>query len=98
MVTSHCRDCRREAYYQTRYPKTICAQCRKHRKLNKNKVCVACNEESALRQCRGPCRALLPLYLNFYGTRKVCRDCSKAARDAAEAKRSEAAEAKKNAT
>lgn len=74
-VTSQCRECRSEAWHERRYPDTICAQCLKHRALDKNRICGVCNEESALRQCRGPCREILPLYLKFEEKRLVCRDC-----------------------
>jgi hypothetical protein len=75
-VTSRCRLCRSDDYFASRY-KTICAQCRKPRPLNQNRVCKRCNEDSALRECRGPCGALLPALISFDGKRTTCKSCRK---------------------
>lgn len=74
-VTSQCRSCRSESYFAHRYPDQICAQCQRHRALDKNKVCPECNDEGGLRQCR-VCTELLPLFLKFYSGRKTCKDCA----------------------
>lgn len=73
-VTSRCRECRSEDYFTKRY-KTVCAQCMRHRPLDKNEVCARCNAESGLKQCHGPCGALLSLYLGFDANRKTCKHC-----------------------
>jgi len=78
-VTSQCRECRSEVYFEKRYPDSVCAQCLKHRPLDRNKICASCNEEAALRQCR-QCTELLPVLLEFYGSRKTCKRCSKSLR------------------
>jgi hypothetical protein len=75
-VTSRCRECRSEDYFKSRY-KTVCAQCRRHRPLDQNRVCKKCNEESALRECRGPCGSLLPALISFDGKRTTCKSCRK---------------------
>lgn len=75
-VSSRCARCRSEDYYTKRY-KTVCAQCLRHRPLDKNQVCAKCNAESGLRQCHGPCNALLPLYMEFDKNRKTCKKCRK---------------------
>lgn len=75
-VTSRCRSCRSEDYFTNRY-KTVCAQCGKHRPLNQNHVCKRCNEDSGLRECGGPCGALLPALLSFDGKRTTCKSCRK---------------------
>lgn len=74
-VTSRCKTCRSEARYEILYPDTICMQCERHRPLDRNRICQPCNEESGLRQCRGPCGEVLPMYLKFYGHRQICKDC-----------------------
>lgn len=74
-VYSRCKECRRERYFSKRYA-TVCIQCLKHRPLNKNSICPDCNDESGLRECRGPCGLLLPLFLEFYGSRRTCKKCS----------------------
>jgi hypothetical protein len=75
LVTSRCRECRSESRYERLYPDTVCQQCLKHRALDKNRICAPCNEESGLRQCRGECQEVLPLYLKFEIKRLSCRDC-----------------------
>ncbi len=76
-VTSRCQTCRSEDYFTKRY-KTVCVQCTRHRPLDDNRVCKKCNEESALRQCRGPCNQILPSFLSFDGKRTTCKTCRKA--------------------
>lgn len=73
-VTSRCKECRREARYERLF-ETVCAQCLRHRALDKNKVCKKCNADSGLRQCRGPCVELLALYMEFDGRRTTCKTC-----------------------
>jgi hypothetical protein len=75
-VTSQCRECRSQTYFDRRYPKTICAQCLRHRPLDENRICRSCNEETGLRQCTA-CGHLLALYLEYYSGRRICRTCSK---------------------
>ncbi len=79
-VTSQCRDCRSEKYFERRYPDTVCGQCLKHRPLDKNKICSQCNEDTGLRECKGECGELLSVFLAFYDKRKVCNSCAKAAK------------------
>lgn len=79
-VRTHCRACRSEKYFAKRYGGSVCAQCSQPRRLERNKVCRNCNEESGLRYCRGACGELLPLFLKFDGRRKICRDCWKTLR------------------
>lgn len=79
-VTSRCRECRREDYFRTRYPETVCGSCKKHRPLNLNKVCARCNDEMGLRECLEPDHVgarLLPLYLSFYNRERTCKVCKK---------------------
>lgn len=72
-VTSRCKACRREAYYESRYP-DICGCCVKHRPLQPNGVCRTCNEESGVALCRS-CNKVLPLFLSFFGRSRVCKNC-----------------------
>ena len=76
-VTSQCKECRKEGYYQKRYP-DLCGCCLKPRPLDKNSVCRKCNMESGLRQCKGLCNQVLPVFLYFYGRSCICKECSKA--------------------
>lgn len=75
-VTSQCKECRKESYYNQRY-KEVCSCCLKHRPLDKNSVCRKCNAESGLRQCKGKCGRILPLFLYYYGRSCICKDCLK---------------------
>lgn len=72
-VTTLCRECRSKAYFKKRYPER-CQQCLQHRPLNKNHACAKCNEERAMRQC-SKCEELLPVLLEFTGSRKCCNQC-----------------------
>jgi len=81
-VTSRCQECRSEDYFTKRY-KTVCAQCGRHRPLNQNFVCKHCNEDTGLRECSGPCGALLPALLSFDGKRTTCKSCRKLKQQAA---------------
>lgn len=74
-LTSLCKRCRSDRYYMNKYP-LICSQCKKHRKLNQNNLCIKCNEEKGLRECRR-CGKLLVAGLNFHGIRKTCTECRK---------------------
>jgi hypothetical protein len=74
-VTSRCKACRSEAYYESKYL-TKCACCLKSRELDVNLSCKACNEASGLRQCL-KCGEVLPLYLKFYGRSRTCKNCQK---------------------
>lgn len=82
VVTSRCRDCRSEDYFTDRY-KTVCGQCRRHRPLDQNRVCKKCNEDSGLRECRGPCESMLVALLSFDGKRTTCKACRKLKQQAA---------------
>jgi hypothetical protein len=79
-VTSRCRGCRREEDYFSKRYQTRCGQCGRSRPLDRNRSCRACNEEAGLRQCRGACGELLPMYLEFYAGKGTCKRCAKAAR------------------
>lgn len=72
-VTSRCRQCRSDAYFAERYPE-ICIQCLKHRPIDSNKICPRCNDERGFRQCR-ICGDLKLKFFEFYGTRRICKDC-----------------------
>lgn len=73
-VTSQCRSCRKETRYSKIYS-TLCAQCRKPRKLNNNGVCKHCNAEAGLKQCP-KCQLLLALWIDFRGDGKgSCKLC-----------------------
>lgn len=72
-VTSWCRHCRSDAYLATKH-ETVCPQCMKHKRLDKNKICRHCNAESGLKQC-AKCRHLLPLHLEFYSRQSRCKRC-----------------------
>lgn len=81
-VTSWCASCRSDGYFQKRYP-TPCSTCGRHRKLLSNGVCVKCNEEVGLRQCR-KCGFLLPSLLSFHRKKKTCEQCSRPSEEEAE--------------
>lgn len=71
--TSMCIKCRSEEYYAKRYT-TKCKECYSPRKLDSNGECHKCNEGRGVRECK-VCKSLLITYLNFYGSRKVCKTC-----------------------
>jgi hypothetical protein len=73
-VTSRCRSCRSEVRFERRYPDDL-RHVHEAPALDKNQVCRGCNEESGLRQCRGECQEMLPLFLKFEIKRLICRDC-----------------------
>jgi hypothetical protein len=74
-VTSQCKECRSEAYYQKRYPDSVCSQCSKHRQLDRNGQCGDCNAAAGLRECN-ECKELLPIPLAYYeGKRDRCKVC-----------------------
>lgn len=81
-VTSRCRSCRREDYFSKRYT-TICQQCSKHRPLDSNLLCRACNADNGVRQCRGICQEILPVLLGFERSRTVCKQCRAVKRESA---------------
>jgi hypothetical protein len=77
-VTSRCRECRREDYFEARYPDTTCASCQKHRPVSAtDQVCRACHEAMGLRECTGPCGRILAALMFFYGRSCKCKDCQK---------------------
>src|SRR6266436_5030484 len=76
-VTSRCKKCRSDAYFSKKAPGQTCIQCLRPRRLDKNRICKKCNEDTGLRQCRGVCGEILPLYLQFYSKRTVCIECNK---------------------
>ena len=74
-VTSKCRECRRNHRYDSTF-ETVCICCNKHRPLDTNNQCRKCNEEQGLRQCK-VCHKLKPLFLEYYGRSKKCKECYK---------------------
>lgn len=72
-VTAWCRFCRSDEYLAKKY-KTVCPQCLKHKKLDKNKICRHCNAEAGLKQCAA-CNHILPLHLEFYSRQSRCKRC-----------------------
>lgn len=74
-VTSRCKKCRSDSYYNNRY-ETKCGSCQHNARLDKNGCCQKCNTAMGLKQCR-QCDELLPLYLMFYGRSAICKKCKR---------------------
>ena len=74
-VTNWCKKCRSFEYYKGKY-KDICVSCSRNRKLDNNGICSKCNQQQGIRECK-VCGYLLPIFLSFYETKKVCKYCLK---------------------
>lgn len=72
---SRCRRCRSEDRYARLYPAT-CPQCLRHRPLDGDGTCRACNADRGLKECR-VCHRLRVIFLDFYAKRRVCIPCTK---------------------